>query len=209
MADQETVKSKKYVLSDQQRLEIEDLKEKCPKTLNELRDDKTDRLILVRMGNAVKGDIKTMQSLLGLHYSSTTYVNAVKAKNIRNEYFDGDIYDAAIKAIEHNSYDGVMEILNQMASGATPTIEKKTGVEQHRAFDIHTISINDIKIEKPQKRYFKLSEEAIDFIDGLDSSRISVSELVNFCILFVKDLIQQGKIEIRNSIGDLFNEKTK
>lgn len=207
MPESEPSKSKKYVISEQQRIEIENLKERCPKTLNELRDDRTDRLTLVRMGNAVKGDIKSMQTLLGLEYSNTTYVNAVSAKNIRNEYFDGDIYDAAIKAIEHSSYDIVMGILTQMATGAVPTLLNETDATRQEATDIHVISLNDMNIDKPKRRYFGLSDEAISFIDGLDSRRMSASELVNFCILYVRDLIKQGKIEIRNNIDNLFNKK--
>lgn len=207
MAENEPSKSKKYVISEQQRIEIENLKERCPKTLNELRDDRTDRLTLVRMGNAVKGDIKSMQTLLGLEYSNTTYVNAVSAKNIRNEYFDGDIYDAAIKAIEQSSYDRVMDILTQMASGVAPTLLNETNSPQQGTADIHIVSLNDMNIENPKRRYFGLSDEAITFIDGLDHRRLSASELVNFCVLYVMDLIKQGKVEIRNNIDTLFNKK--
>lgn len=208
MVENEPSKSKKYVLSEQQRLEIQDLKEKCPKTLNELRNDNTDRLILARMGNAVKGDINSMQALLELEYSSTTYVNAVKAKNIRNEYFDGDIYDAAIKAIEHTSYSSVVKVLNLMSEGIIPN-QQNESTESQETTNIHIISLNDMDIEKPKRRYFGLSDEAIAFVDGLDSRRLSASELVNFCILYVRDLIKQGKIEIRNNIDSLFNNKKK
>ena len=162
---------------------IEPIMGDWPKTLDDLRN--ADNSIIIEMGNLMQERKATnyIKELFGVDYSYTAFRIVVQEHGIAMGYYDKSIYNAGKNLKEKNA-------------SISPT-------------DIHTISINDMKISNSKRRYFNLSEEAISFIDGLDNSRMSSSELVNFCVLFVGELIKNGKIEIRNKVIDLFKTNTK